>query len=143
MKVIIFLFLILISTIGAAQDTIRYNGIIGDRLLYESIELYPDSTFMWTSEYDLSFSSYGKYEMEKNHLRLNHYIDLIKPKTMNIADSIATMEKPIRSETFIMRNEKMYRTDNRGNKKKRIKDRSLKSSWSWLFGHKYVLIKED
>ncbi len=143
MKIINFIFLSLLPSIGFAQDTIRYNGIIADKLFYESIELYSDNTFKWTSEYDLSFSSYGKYHIEDNRLQLNHYIDWTKPETMTLADSIATIDKPIKSEIFIMNGEKMYRTDDRGKKKKRIRDRSLETPWSWLFGHKYVLLKED
>ena len=143
MKIIKVLFLALLPSIGFAQDTIRYNGIIADKLLYESIELYPDNTFKWTSEYDLSFSTYGKYHIDDNRLHLNHYIDWIKPKTMTLADSIATLDQPTESEIFIMSGEKMYRTDDKGKKKRRIRDQSLKTPWSWLFGHKYVLLREE
>ena len=143
MKFTIFLGLVLLSSARFAQDTNKYNGILGDNLLYESIELYPDSTFKWTSEYDLSFSSYGQYSIEDNRLLLNHYFDWGKPKTMTVADSIATMNKPTKSDLFIMGDGKMYRTNNSGKKKMRIKDRSLKTPWSWLFGLKYVLIKEE
>jgi len=143
MKIVKALFLILLPSIGFAQDTIRYNGIIANRLLYESIELYPDSTFKWTSEYDLSFSSYGKYYIDDNRLKLDHYIDWIKPKTMTLADSIATIDKPTKSDILIMADEKMYRTNDQGKKKKRVRDRSLKTPLSWLLGHKYILLKEE
>lgn len=137
------LFIALVPYVGFAQDTIRYNGIIADRLLYESIELYPNNTFKWTSEYDLSFSTYGKYHIDDNRLQLNHYINWIKPKTMTLSDSIATIEKPTESEIYIISDEKMFRTDDRGKKKRRIRDRSLKTPWSWLIGHKYVFLKEE
>ena len=143
MKIVKVLFLMLLPSLGFAQDTIRYNGIIADRLLYESIELYPDSTFKWTSEYDHSFSSYGKYYIDDNRLKLDHYIDWIKPKTMTLADSIATIEKLTKSDILVMVDERMYRTDDRRKKKKRVKYRSLKTPLSWLLGHKYIFLKEE
>ena len=58
----IFLIGLTFSVLG--QDTLSYRGILGGRLLYETIKLYPDGTFKRTSEYDLSWPEYGLYKFE-------------------------------------------------------------------------------
>ena len=121
----LFAILILI-TIGFlskihAQDTIKYVGKLDGFLIYESIELYSDSTFKWTSEYDLSWSEFGKYKLSDQTL------------TLNFNESGGNKVK-----TYTIENDKMYLINN-GRKVKKIKDKSVKSKWSWIrFGkHDY------
>ncbi len=68
-----------ISYISAqeSRDTIRYEGIAGI-MFYESIELYPNSYFKWTSEYDLSWREFGIYEINDEKLILKYYDTLNK-----------------------------------------------------------------
>ena len=140
---------LLISLIGftfslLGQDTLSYRGILGGRLLYETIKLYPDGTFRWTSEYDLSWSEYGLYKFKPDNLTLDHYLSSEQPKTMTLIDTIKFFEKPINSEKFIVHNDQLYRLNDRGKKIKRKKDKSIRLPWSWAsnYKHKYELIKE-
>ncbi len=111
-----------------AQDTIRYVGKLDDLLIYESIELYSDSTFKWTSEYDLSWSEFGEYKLSDQILILNFN---------------ETWGNKVK--TYEIENDKMYMLDNKGNKIERIKDKSVKLKWSWLRNghHKFYFIKQD
>lgn len=130
MKLKIFIPLLLIwITKVKAQDTIKYVEIIGDALLYESFELYPDSTFKWTSEYDLTFSEYGKYKINDKILELNYYTG-----SKNIHS------KPTRIERYIIEHDKLVILKN-SKKIKRRKDPSLRKGLGWLFGHKYIIRK--
>lgn len=54
-----------------AQDTIGYIGKLDNYLIYATIELYYDSAFKWTAEYDLSWSEFGKYKLSDQILTLN------------------------------------------------------------------------
>jgi hypothetical protein len=132
MKKRLFAILIFIATgfLGKtfAQDTIRYVGKLDGFLIYESIELYPDSIFKWTSEYDLSWSEFGKYKLSDQTL------------TLNFNETWGNKVK-----TYEIENDKMYLLDNKGNKIERIKDKSVKLKWSWLRNghHKYYFIKQD
>jgi len=110
-----------------AQDTIRYVGKLDDFLIYESIELYSDSTFKWTSEYDLSWSEFGKYKLLDQILILN------------FNESGGNKVK-----TYMIENDKMYLLDNSGRKIKKIKDKSVKTKRSWIrFGkHDYCFYQE-
>ena len=111
-----------------AQDTIRYVGKLDDFLIYESIELYSDSTFKWTSEYDLSWSEFGKYKLTDQILILN------------FSETWGNKVK-----TYMIEDDKMYMLDNKGNKLERIEDKSIKKKWSWLRNerHKFYFIKQD
>ena len=135
------IFLLTISIISIihlkAQDTLKYIGLVKNTLLYESIELYENKTFKWTNEYDLVFSSYGKYEIIGDTLILDFYIDLNEPKTMNISDSIKYVSNIDRTSRFIIENKKLFRLNSKGKIEKSIKDRSIRTKWSWLLGHKY------
>jgi hypothetical protein len=125
--------ILILTTIGFlsktyAQDTIKYVGKLDGILIYESIELYSDSTFKWTSEYDLSWSEFGKYNLSEQTLILN-----FKETAGN------------KVKTYMIENDKMYLIDNKGNKVKRVKDKSVKLKWSWLKNgrHKFYFIKQD
>ena len=122
------------------QDTIIYRGF-ADRILYESIELYTDKTFKWTSEYDLSLSEYGLYEIDNNSLQLKYFIKFNYPKTMSLKDSIILIENPIKIENFKLDKEHLYRLNKSGREIHRISDNSIRTCWSLIFGHKYELKK--
>ena len=109
-----------------AQDTIRYVGKLDDFLIYESIELYSDSTFKWTSEYDLSWSEFGKYKLSDQILILNF-----------------NETRGIKVKTYMIENDKMYLID-KGRKVKKIKDKSVKSKLSWIrfSNHDYSFYQE-
>lgn len=126
------------------QDTLSYQGILGGKILYETIKLYPDGTFKWTSEYDLSWSEYGLYKLEAENLTLDYYLSSEQPTKMSLVDTIRHIERPIKTEKFIVGNDRLYRINNRGEKIKRIKDKSIRLPWSWAtnFRHKYEWIKE-
>lgn len=111
-----------------AQDTIRYVGKLDDFLIYESIELYSDSTFKWTSEYDLSWSEFGEYKLTDQILILNFN---------------ETWGNKVK--TYMIENDKMYMLDNKGNKIERSKDKSVKKKWSLFRNgrHKFYYIKQD
>ena len=113
-----------------AQDTIRYFGTINGKLLYESIELYPDNTFKWVSEYDLSWSEYGIYKKNSDSLILKYY-------TINDKIDIDKFAKPSKKEIFLRANDGLYRLDDKGRKIKKRKDKSINTRWGWLFGYKY------
>lgn len=104
---------------------------MNDALLYESFELYPDSTFRWTSEYDLTFHQFGKYEISGDRLILRFYSSLSKE---DLDKSAAEL---IREEIFLLEGLKIYRLNKKGMKNRRITDKSIRSPWSFLLGHKY------
>lgn len=110
-----------------AQDTIKYIGKLDNYLIYETIELYSDSTFKWTSEYDLSWSEFGKYTLTDQIL------------TLNFNEAGGNKVK-----TYMIGNDKMYLIDKSGNKVKKIKDKSVKIKVSWIrFGkHDYSFYQE-
>ena len=119
-----------------SQDTIRYEGIVSV-MLYESIELYSDNSFKWTSEYDLSWSEYGIYKIKQDTLILQYYgfdnIDIDTSESIN--------ESPSKTEYFLIGDNQIYRLNKRGRKIKRRRDKSFKYKMSCLFGHKYCILK--
>ena len=50
-------------------------------------------------------------------------------------------EKPVKMENIKIKKEKLYRLNKLGLKIRRIRDKSIRTRWSWLFGHKYELKK--
>lgn len=124
--------ILILTTIGFlsktyAQDTIKYVGKLDGFLIYESIELYSDSTFKWTSEYDLSWSEFGKYKLSDQTLIL-----------------IFNETSGNKVKTYMIENDKMYLVDKSGKKVKKIKDKSVKFKGCWIrFGkHAYCFYKE-
>ena len=134
-------FLTLLFTISAfAQDTINYTCRLKLKkdfyFLYTSIALYPDSTFTWRSEYDLSFETYGTYEVSKDSLILKRYFWGLKPQTMSVRDSIKHIESAYVIKKYYRKGDNLYIIDKKGKKLNRIKERSLLNKWS-LFRHKF------
>ena len=124
-----------------SQDTIIYQAIVDRSLIYETIELYPDSTFKWTSEYDLSWNEYGFYTTDNKYLHL-YYISRIEPFEHNkLSDSTFFYQNIIKEENYLIGSESIYKLDHSGKMIKRIRDKSFKTNWSWLVGHRYEIIK--
>jgi len=131
---------ILIFSIGmnlSAQDTIVYKGILRNDFLLETIELYPDRTFKWTNEYDLTWSEYGKYQIADNKLTLNHYIFSDYPKTMSLKDSISKIEKPSQTRIFEIENNRIYPLTKKGKRITKMKDPYYRRKWSWILGNRF------
>ena len=124
--ILILIFLINFSNRLFGQDTIIYRGFVRGILLHESIELYPDKTFKWTSEYDLNWSEYGIFEIDNNNLQLKYYLSYNHLKTTSINDSIMQNEKPVKIENFKIKKEKLYRLNKLGLKIRRIRDKSIR-----------------
>lgn len=136
--ILILIVLISCSNRLFGQDTIVYRGFVS-KILYESIQLYPDKTFKWTSEYDLSWSEYGIYEIEKNNLRLKYFLLFKDPVTISIKDSIKYIPNPVKVENFKMVNEYLYKLDCSGKEIHRMREKSIRTFGSWIFGHKYEI----
>ncbi|UAB82317.1 hypothetical protein INR76_06035 [Marixanthomonas sp. SCSIO 43207] len=134
---IIYLSIFLIGTNLYAQDTIVYKGILRNTFLIETIELYSDSTFKWTNEYDLSWSEYGKYKIAENKLILDHYIFSVYPETMSLKDSIATLEKPTQTRILEIENNRIYPMSDKGKRITKMKDPYFRRKWGWLFGNRF------
>jgi predicted TPR repeat methyltransferase len=119
------LFLLLISNqMLFGQDTLKYQGFLAQILLIKSIELYPEGTFKWTSEYDLTWSETGEYELSNDTLVLN-YLNRDK------------------KETYIKKHSGLIKLDKNGVPVRRVKDKSLRTKWSWLraYRHNYEIRK--
>jgi len=121
----------------SAQDTIVYKGILRNDFLLETIELYPDRTFKWTNEYDLTWSEYGKYQIADNKLTLNHYIFSDYPKTMSLKDSISKIEKPSQTRIFEIENNRIYPLTKKGKRITKMKDPYYRRKWSWILGNRF------
>ncbi|WP_330096234.1 hypothetical protein [Flagellimonas taeanensis] len=119
------------------QDTIRLKGLLRETFLLESFELYPDKTFKWTNEYDLSWSEYGEYKIENNILTLDFYIFLWEPTSMSIKDSIAESPKKLNTRIFEIGGKRVYPITEKGKRIIKMKDPYYRRKWSWLFGNRY------
>ena len=119
MRTILIALISFLSIGSFAQDTAKYHGFLGNDLLVESMELYPDGTFNWTSEYDLSWSESGEYEISNDKLTLNF------------------SNQRSKIETYLMTETGLIKLDEEGEPIEKIKDKSFKTRWSWLKGHKH------
>jgi len=131
------LFLISMKSMsGQVNDTTYYVATLGI-LVYESIELYPNNEFKWTSKYDLSWSEYGKYELDGKKLKLKYY----RVGRVDIDEIEAQNAKPYEIVHYKMRKDRLYKLSKIKTKIRRRRDRSFENNWSWLFGHKYRIRK--
>lgn len=119
------------------QDTIRIKGHLRETFLLESFELYPDKTFKWTNEYDLSWNEYGKYKIEKNELTFDFYIWMWEPTSMSIKDSIVEVPKKLNTRIFEIDGKRIYPLAENGKRIIKMKDPYYRRKWSWLFGNSY------
>ena len=131
-------FLILLNGLNLfAQDTLVYQGVLRDDFLIETIELYPDSTFKWTNEYDLTWSEYGRYKIADNKLTLNHFIFSDYPETMSLKDSISTIEKPTQTRILEIDGNRIYPLTEKGKRKTKMEDPFFRRKWGWLLGNRF------
>lgn len=70
-----------------SQDTSKYQGFLNNSLLIESIELYSNGTFQWTSEYDLNWSESVKYGLTNDSLILSYNSKTSKKEMYLILES--------------------------------------------------------
>ncbi|WP_375334486.1 hypothetical protein [Flagellimonas sp. C4] len=142
---ILFLLTLLNTANIFAQETIVYKGILKNTFLIETIELYPDSTFKWTNEYDLSWSEYGIYKIAENKLILDHYIFSVYPETMSLKDSISTLKKPTQTRILEMENNRIYPLTKKGKRITKMKNSYFRRKWGWLLGNRfeYKIIKTE
>lgn len=116
-------------------------------LIYESLELNDDKTFISTSLYDLQFNDCGIYEVENDVIKLYSFKsdsiifcdepDVIK----NILDSNYKTEL---FEKLKIRNNQIYKLNNRGKIINRVKDNSFRTNiFSDIFGKTYFYKEID
>jgi hypothetical protein len=161
MKKILLLALFL-TVFCKAQDTIQYScgvvmkteGKTSEILLYESFELHPGNFVKWNSEYDLTFSEYGKYAIEGDTLKLELYssknMDLNDTShCFKVVDSLAASNaKPYQVKYYLISGDNLTFLTLKGKRLKpvkRIYDHSLPRTMGWLFGNgrKYIYRKTE
>ncbi|MFA5620180.1 MAG: hypothetical protein WDA08_07750 [Weeksellaceae bacterium] len=112
----------------------------------ESFTLYPDNTFKWTNEFDLSWDEYGLYKIENNKLTLDYYILFDFPSTMSLKDNISTVPEAEKSIILEMEEDKLYYVGENGKRlPTMLKFPFCKRKWGWLIGNKfeYIIYRED
>lgn len=134
---VISIIIFLIGTNFYAQDTIVYKGILRGDFLLETIELFPDSTFKWTNEYDLTWSEYGNYKIADKKLILKHFIFLDYPETMSLNDSISKIDKPTKTRILEIENNRIYPVTEKGERITKMKDPYFRRKWGWLLGNRF------
>lgn len=116
-------------------------------LIYESLELKDDKTFISTSLYDLQYNDCGIYEIKDRIIKLYSFK----------SDSIVFCEEPdviknilnsdFKTESFEklkIKNHRIYKLNNRGKIKHRIRDNSFKTNlFADLFGKTYFYKEID
>ena len=147
---LIFFIIFLFSFSCLAQSKCYLMGIwTGKRkyLLYESLILNGDNTFIWTSLYDLKFTVCGTYQIK------NDAIELLKFKS----DTIVFCEEPevIKNilntdykteffERYKIKNNQIYVLNKKEKIKHRIKDNSFRTNlFADLFGKTYFYKEID
>lgn len=120
----VFLVIGFMSISVFAQETVKYSSFLDNVLLYETIELYPDSTFKWTSEYDLQWSEYGTYKIKGSELILSY-------------------KEASKTELFEVDGPHLYRIKKNGRRIKKVKDKSVKGSGFLRYKHAYVIRKNS
>jgi hypothetical protein len=140
---IILISTILIPRILFGQDTVVYKGFLKETFPIETIELYPDSTFKWTNEFDISWDEYGKYELKNNQLILDSYLIALYPSSMSLKDSISFLSKVIDRKIYDIENERIYPLDDKGKRIIKFKHPYYKKKRQWIWGnkHEYIILK--
>jgi hypothetical protein len=157
-----FLLLALFLTGFCKAQTTQYScGVImktegktAEVLLYESIELHPGNFIKWNSEYDLTFSEFGKYTIKGDTLMLELYnsknMDLNSTgQCFKVVDSlVASNAKPYEVKYYLISGDSLTFLTLKGKKlkpAKRIYDDSLPKPFGWLFGNgrKYIYRKTE
>lgn len=116
-------------------------------LIYESLELNDDKTFISTSLYDLQYNDCGIYEIENDVIKLYSFksdsiVSCDEPEVIkNIIDSDYRTEL---FEKLKIKNNQIYKLSNRGKIKHRIKDNSFRTNlFANIFGKIYFYKEID
>jgi hypothetical protein len=116
-------------------------------LLYESLQLNSDNTFIWKSEYDLAWSLCGTFQKQNNFLELTSYLskNIYDCETqINFSDSVQNKMKKYEFKKYKFLKNELFIINKNGTKKKRIKDNSIRRNiFTYFFGHKFILLKTD
>ena len=121
-----------------SQDTLKFQGIVG-RFLLESFEFYADSTFKWTREYDLRWSTYGTYTLTGTQLKLQFKLDdsNFYFSRANLKGDLKKIKTVQGERILLLMNDKLYALKSNGQKRKWIKNDFFWTKWSWLtFGYR-------
>lgn len=139
MRIAFLLIALLVCFSVHSQDTITYSKIqsIGKTYVHlESLELYGDSTFTWTSTHDLQWSEYGVYTISDDTLFLEFYygdIDGFHRDSIDWHNLPDTLE-PRRTQKCFIDGKKMFKVLPNGKLEKWTREKTLfKDSWRWLF----------
>jgi len=144
---ILFLyFLVFIVKIPAQSDTVVYYGIMDYGVLFESIELYPDSTFKQVLDYEAPYwYYYGLYELSGNELILTTYLHPISTisEKMTLSEMMVNMRdenvEPLSITKYKIRDNYMWKLDEEGHEIRTVKDEDLMIRQSWLNGQDHPL----
>jgi hypothetical protein len=136
-KKIKLLLVIFISSLSVkAQNEVSLYEMNVNGILYESLTIYDDGTYKLTSEYDLTFDNYGRYEIIEDYLFLadeNIYQNAVKLNNKLTPGTIS-------NKVFKIEEDRIYIFE-KGRIRKRIFDKSMRKGLSNLFGHKYLYLK--
>lgn len=116
-------------------------------LIYESLILNEDKSFIWTSEYDLSFTICGTYEIKNDVINLMRF----KSDTIVYCEEPDVIKNILNSdyntelfEKYKIKNNRIYLINKREKIKHRIKDNSFKTNlFADLFGKRYLFTEID
>lgn len=139
-------FSVFIVKTQAQSDTVVYHGVMNYGVLFESIELYPDSTFKKVLDYEAPYwYYYGLYELSGNELKLiscMHPISSIS-ETLTLYEMIVKMREgnvePLSIIKYKVLDNYMWELDEEGNEIRTIKDEDLTIRQSWLNGQRHPL----
>jgi len=116
-------------------------------LIYESLILNEDKSFIWTSEYDLSFTICGTYEIKNDVIKLMRF----KSDTIVYCEEPDVIKNILNSdyntelfEKYKIKNNRIYLIKKREKIKRRIKDNSFRTNlFADLFGKTYFYKEID
>lgn len=139
-------FSVFIVKTQAQSDTVVYYGVMNYGVLFESIELYPDSTFKKVLDYEAPYwYYYGLYELSGNELKLISYMHPISSisETLTLYEMIVKMREgnvePLSIIKYKVLDNYMWELDEEGNEIRTIKDEDLTIRQSWLNGQRHLL----
>ena len=139
-------FSVFIAKTQAQSDTVVYHGVMNYGVLFESIELYPDSTFKQVLDYEAPYwYYYGLYELSGNELKLISYMHPISSisETLTLYEMIVKMREgnvePLSIIKYKVLDNYMWELDEEGNEIRTIKDEDLTIRQSWLNGQRHPL----
>lgn len=154
-KLIVF-FIFLFSLSGFAQSNCYIMDLdLGKKdnkqyyFLYSSLILNEDKTFIYTSLFDLQYSTCGIYEINNNIIELRQF--KIKSDTLVFCEEPDVikniMKTDFETEPYMnlkIKNDRLYILNENGRVIKRIRENFVrKNIFDDLFGKKYIYQKSD